>query len=74
MMAVRHIEVIVLQLGKLDLASAAGKLMLTMLAAVAARLVGRTHTGRLGRAKARGKTLGCPTRTTDAERDDSGSA
>lgn len=35
MLAARHIEVIVLQLGKLDLTSAAGKLMLTMLAAVA---------------------------------------
>jgi DNA invertase Pin-like site-specific DNA recombinase len=35
MLAARRIEVIVLQLGKLDLTSAAGKLMLTMLAAVA---------------------------------------
>jgi putative DNA-invertase from lambdoid prophage Rac len=34
-LAARRIEVVVLQLGKLDLTSAAGKLMLTMLAAVA---------------------------------------
>ena len=34
-LAKRKIEVIVLQLGKLDLASLAGKLMLDMLAAVA---------------------------------------
>jgi putative DNA-invertase from lambdoid prophage Rac len=35
LLAARKISVIVLQLGKLDLASAAGKMMLTMLAAVA---------------------------------------
>jgi putative DNA-invertase from lambdoid prophage Rac len=34
MLLARHIAVIVQQLGKLDLARAAGKLMLTMLAAV----------------------------------------
>jgi putative DNA-invertase from lambdoid prophage Rac len=34
-LAARRIEVIVLQLGKLDLTSAAGKLMLNMLGAVA---------------------------------------
>ena len=71
MLAARHIEVIVLQLGKLDLASAAGKLMLTMLAAVAEMerdlLVERTQAG-LARAKAEGKTLGRPTSTTAAER------
>lgn len=71
MLAARNIEVIVLQLGKLDLTSAAGKLMLTMLAAVAEMerdlLVERTQSG-LARAKAEGKTLGRPTLTTDEQR------
>lgn len=71
MLAARRIEVIVLQLGKLDLTSAAGKLMLTMLAAVAEMerdlLVERTQSG-LARAKAEGKTLGRPTRTTQEQR------
>lgn len=71
MLAARHIEVIVLQLGKLDLASAAGKLMLAMLAAVAEMerdlLVERTQAG-LARAKVEGKILGRPTRTTDEQR------
>lgn len=70
-LAARRIEVIVLQLGKLDLASPAGKLMLNMLAAVAEMerdlLVERTQAG-LARAKAEGKTLGRPTLTTDADR------
>jgi len=70
-LAARRIEVIVLQLGKLDLTSAAGKLMLTMLAAVAEMerdlLVERTQSG-LARAKAEGKTLGRPTLTTDEQR------
>jgi DNA invertase Pin-like site-specific DNA recombinase len=69
MLAKRHIQVIVLQLGKLDLTSAAGKLMLTMLAAVAEMerdlLVERTQSG-LARAKVEGKTLGRPTSTTSA--------
>jgi len=63
----------VLQLGKLDLASAAGKLMLTMLAAVAEMerdlLVERTQSG-LARAKSEGKTLGRPSKTTPAQRDE----
>lgn len=63
----RKIEVIVLQLGKLDLTSAAGKMMLKMLAAVAEMerdlLVERTHAG-LARAKAEGKTLGRTPKTT----------
>ena len=71
MLAARRIEVIVLQLGKLDLTSAAGKLMLTMLAAVAEMerdlLVERTQSG-LARAKAEGKTLGRPVSTTDEQR------
>jgi DNA invertase Pin-like site-specific DNA recombinase len=71
MLATRGIEVIVLQLGKLDLTSAAGKLMLTMLAAVAEMerdlLVERTQSG-LARAKAEGKTLGRPSITTEDQR------
>lgn len=63
----RKIEVIVLQLGKLDLTSPAGKLMLTMLAAVSEMerdlLIERTHAG-LERAKAEGKTLGRKSKTT----------
>lgn len=70
-LAVRKIEVIVLQLGKLDLASPAGKLMLNMLAAVAEMerdlLVERTQSG-LARAKAAGKTLGRPKKTTAGQR------
>lgn len=70
-LATRRIEVIVLQLGKLDLTSPAGKLMLTMLAAVAEMerdlLVERTQSG-LARAKAQGKTLGRPARTTEEQR------
>lgn len=71
MLAARRIEVIVLQLGKLDLTSAAGKLMLTMLAAVAKMerdlLVERTQSG-LARARAEGKTLGRPVSTTEEQR------
>ena len=70
-LAIRRIEVIVLQLGKLDLTSAAGKLMLTMLAAVAEMerdlLVERTQSG-LARARAEGKTLGRPASTTEEQR------
>src|SRR3954470_20881212 len=61
LLASRKIAVIVLQLGKLDLTSPAGKMMLTMLAAVAEMerdlLVERTQAG-LARAKSEGKTLG----------------
>lgn len=70
-LAARRIEVVVLQLGKLDLTSPPGKMMLTMLAAVAEMerdlLVERTQSG-LARAKAEGKTLGRPSLTTDADR------
>jgi DNA invertase Pin-like site-specific DNA recombinase len=63
----RNIEVVVLQVGKLDLTSTAGKMMLTMLAAVAEMerdlLIERTHAG-LERAKAEGKTLGRKSKTT----------
>jgi putative DNA-invertase from lambdoid prophage Rac len=72
-LAARKIEVIVLQLGKLDLTSPAGKLMLNMLAAVAEMerdlLVERTQSG-LARAKAEGKTLGRPSKTTPEQRAD----
>jgi putative DNA-invertase from lambdoid prophage Rac len=73
LLAARKIAVIVLQLGKLDLASAAGKMMLTMLAAVAEMerdlLVERTQAG-LARAKSEGKTLGRPSKTTSEQRMD----
>lgn len=72
MLAKRGIEVIVLQLGKLDLTSAAGKLMMTMLSAVAEMerdlLIERTHAG-LSRAKAEGKTLGRTPKTTPEQRE-----
>lgn len=72
-LAARKIEVIVLQLGKTDLTSAAGKLMLTMLGAVAEMeldlLKERTKAG-LDRAKSEGKILGRPTKTTDTQRDE----
>lgn len=71
LLAARKISVIVLQLGKLDLASAAGKMMLTMLAAVAEMerdlLVERTQSG-LARAKSEGRKLGRPTKTTTTQR------
>ncbi|MFZ2161971.1 MAG: recombinase family protein [Sideroxyarcus sp.] len=67
----RGIKVIVLQLGNTDLTSPAGKLLLSMLAAVAEMerdlLVERTQAG-LQRAKAEGKTLGRPTKTTQEQR------
>lgn len=65
------VKVVVLQLGSTDLTSTAGKLLLTMLAAVAEMerdlLVERTQAG-LQRAKAQGKKLGRPVKTTDAQR------
>ena len=71
LLAARRVEVIVLQLGKLDLTSSAGKLMLTMLGAIAEMerdlLVERTQSG-LARAKAQGKVLGRPVRTSDDQR------
>jgi putative DNA-invertase from lambdoid prophage Rac len=70
-LAALHVEVVVLQLGKLDLTSPAGKLMLAMLAAVAEMerdlIVERTQAG-LARAKAEGKTLGRPAKTTPEQR------
>ena len=67
----RGIKVIVLQLGTTDLTSSAGKLLLSMLAAVAEMerdlLVERTQAG-LARAKAEGKTLGRRPKTTPEQR------
>ena len=69
-LAKRKIEVIILQLGKLDVASPSGKLMLQMLAAVAEMerdlLVERTQSG-LARAKSEGKVLGRPVKTTPSQ-------
>ena len=70
-LAEREIKVFVIQLGQLDLTSPAGKLMLTMLAAVAEMerdlLVERTQAG-LARAKQQCKTLGRPHKTTEQQR------
>jgi len=69
----RGIKVIVHQLGTTDLTSSAGKLLLSMLAAVAEMerdlLVERTQAG-LARAKAEGKTLGRPSKTTPEQREE----
>jgi len=73
MLAGSGIAVVVLQLGSLDLSSPAGKLMLSMLAAVAELerdlLVGRTQAG-VARAKSEGKTLGRPMKTNSIQRAD----
>ena len=70
-LAKRKIEVIVLQLGKLDLTSSAGKLMLNMLAAIAEMerdlLVERTKSG-IARARNEGKIIVRPSKTTDQQR------
>ena len=67
----RGVHVIVHQLGNTDLTSPAGRLLLTMLSAVAEMerdlLVERTQAG-LERTKAEGKTLGRPSKTTDQGR------
>lgn len=68
----RGIRVVVHSLGGTDLASAAGKLMLAMLSAVAEMerdlLVERTQAG-LARAKAEGKRLGRPSKTDEGQRE-----
>lgn len=70
-LAALEVEVVVLELGKLDLTSTPGKLMLAMLAAIAEMerdfIVERTKAG-LARAKAEGKRLGRPTKTTQEQR------
>ncbi len=67
----RGVKVVVLQLGNTDLTAPAGKLLLSMLAAVAEMerdlLVERTQAG-LARAKAEGKSLGRPSKTTPEQR------
>lgn len=67
----RSIKVLVTQLGQTDLTSAAGKLLLSMLAAVAEMerdlLIERTQAG-LARARAEGKRLGRPSKTTPEQR------
>lgn len=67
----RGIKLIVLALGSLDLTSSAGKLMLTMLAAVAEMerdlLIERTKAG-LVRAKAEGKKVGRPSKLSDKQK------
>lgn len=69
----RQIRVVVHQFGTTDLTSSAGKLLLSMLAAVAEMerdlLVERTQAG-LARAKAEGKTLGRPRRITLEQREE----
>ena len=67
----RGVRLVVLQLGNLDLTSSAGALMVKMLAAVADferdLIIERTQAG-LARAKAEGKRLGRPTKTTEKDR------
>lgn len=67
----RRVKVVVLQLGNTDLTAPAGKLLLSMLAAVAEMerdlLVERTQAG-LARARAEGKILGRPSKTTPDQR------
>ena len=69
----RNIKVVVRQLGSTDLTSPAGKLLLSMLAAVAEMerdlLIERTQAG-LTRAKAEGKKLGRPSKIAPEQRSD----
>lgn len=69
--AERGIRLIVLQLGNLDLTSSAGELMVKVLAAVADferdLIVERTQAGQ-ARARAEGKHMGRPSKTSDAEK------
>ena len=71
LMSAIGVKVVVLQLGNTDLTSPAGKLLLMMLSAVAEMerdlLVERTQAG-LARAKAEGKSLGRPSKTTPEQR------
>jgi putative DNA-invertase from lambdoid prophage Rac len=71
-LSARSIRVIVHSLGGVDLTSTTGKLLVTMLAAVAEMerdlLVERTRAG-VARARAEGKQIGRPAKTTPGERD-----
>ncbi len=70
-LAAKGVKVVVLQLGNTDLTSPAGKLLLMMLSAVAEMerdlLIERTQAG-LARAKAEGKSLGRPAKTSPEQR------
>lgn len=70
-LAERQIKVVVHQLGGIDLTSPVGKMMLTMLSALAEMerdlLIERTQAG-LARAKAQGKKLGRPSKTNLEQR------
>jgi putative DNA-invertase from lambdoid prophage Rac len=65
------IRLVVLQLGNLDLTSSAGSLMVKMLAAVADferdLIIERTQAGQ-ARARAAGKHMGCPAKTSPEQR------
>lgn len=71
MFSERGIRLVVLQLGNLDLTSSAGELMVKVLAAVADferdLIVERTQAGQ-ARARAEGKHMGRPSKTTEEER------
>jgi putative DNA-invertase from lambdoid prophage Rac len=73
MLAERKIRVVVHSLGGTDLASPTGKLLVTMLAAVAEMerdlLIERTHAG-IARARSEGKAIGRPFKTTPLQRRD----
>ncbi|BAN36859.1 resolvase, N-terminal domain protein (plasmid) [Sulfuricella denitrificans skB26] len=70
-LAERQIRVVVLQLGGTDITSPAGKMLMSMLAAVAEMerdlMVERTHAG-LARARKEGKQIGRPSKTTPEQR------
>lgn len=69
----RNIKVIVHQIGNTDLSSPAGKMLLTMLSAVAEMerdlIVERTQIG-LERAKSEGKILGRPTKISENQKEE----
>ena len=73
MLADRNIRVIVHSLGGVDLVSPTGKLLVTMLAAVAEMerdlLIERTHAG-IARARSEGKAIGRPFKTSPKQRGD----
>ncbi len=73
MLADRNIRVIVHSLGGVDLVSPTGKLLVTMLAAVAEMerdlLIERTHAG-IARARSEGKSIGRPHKTSPKQRGD----
>jgi DNA invertase Pin-like site-specific DNA recombinase len=70
-LAARNIKVIVHQIGNIDLSSSAGKMLLTMLSAVAEMerdlLIERTQSG-LARAKQEGKKFGRPAKTDENQK------